>query len=97
MVFMTYFFFLSQDYDNERNKMEEKASGFIYRGTTLVGTFGLSDKCRSGAMEAIKDLKEAGIRTVMLTGDNHVAAQQVQYQVNIIKKFLIKEPTQPKA
>ncbi|XP_057532728.1 putative inactive cadmium/zinc-transporting ATPase HMA3 isoform X2 [Amaranthus tricolor] len=69
-------------YDNERNKMEEKASGFIYRGTTLVGTFGLSDKCRSGAMEAIKDLKEAGIRTVMLTGDNHVAAQQVQYQLD---------------
>lgn len=61
--------------------MEEKASGFIYMGETLVGTFSLSDDCRSGAMEAIKELKKSGIRTVMLTGDNHAAAQQVQFQV----------------
>ncbi|KMT19963.1 hypothetical protein BVRB_1g010070 [Beta vulgaris subsp. vulgaris] len=66
---------------NELHKMEEKASGFIYMGATLVGTFGLSDNCRSGAMEAMKELKKSGIRTVMLTGDNHIAAQQVQHQL----------------
>ncbi|XP_021718193.1 putative inactive cadmium/zinc-transporting ATPase HMA3 isoform X1 [Chenopodium quinoa] len=67
--------------NDELQKMEEKASGFIYMGATLVGTFALSDNCRSGVMEAIKELKESGIRTVMLTGDNHAAAQQVQYQL----------------
>lgn len=67
--------------DNDSHKMEGKASGFIYMDATLVGTFGLSDNCRSGAMEAIKELKKSEIRTVMLTGDNHITAQQVQYQL----------------
>ncbi|KAL2893977.1 Cadmium/zinc-transporting ATPase HMA2 [Bienertia sinuspersici] len=35
-----------------------------------------------GALEAVKELKELGIATVMLTGDNHVAAQQVQYELD---------------
>ncbi|KNA22035.1 hypothetical protein SOVF_037770 [Spinacia oleracea] len=71
----------NENHNIELHKMEEKASGFIYMGETLVGTFSLSDDCRSGAMEAIKELKKSGIRTVMLTGDNHAAAQQVQFQL----------------
>nr|UCU84245.1 HMA3 [Silene paradoxa] len=64
------------------HKMESKASGFIYIGATLVGTFSLSDECRVGAKEAIEELKRTGVRTVMLTGDNQVAAQQIQNQLN---------------
>ncbi|XP_074263598.1 putative inactive cadmium/zinc-transporting ATPase HMA3 isoform X2 [Silene latifolia] len=61
---------------------EGKSSGFIYIGATLVGTFSLSDECRVGAKEAIEELNRTGVRTVMLTGDNHVAAQQIQNQLN---------------
>ncbi|KAK9741003.1 hypothetical protein RND81_03G075300 [Saponaria officinalis] len=71
-----------EDYDKVSHKMEGKASGFIYVGAVLVGTFTLSDECRTGAMEAIKELKHMGIRTVLLTGDNSFAAQQVQDQMN---------------
>ncbi|KAH9619314.1 hypothetical protein KSS87_004049 [Heliosperma pusillum] len=62
--------------------MESKASGFVYIGATLVGTFSLSDECRVGAKEAIEELKRTGVRTVMLTGDNQVAAQQIQNQLD---------------
>lgn len=43
--------------------------------------FCLSDACRTGAKEAIQQLKSLGIKTVMLTGDCHGAAKRAQEQV----------------
>ena len=63
--------------------MEGKTNGYIYCGVTLVGTFSLSDTCRSGAMEALEEIKSLGIKCVMLTGDNHAAAMLAQDQVQI--------------
>lgn len=53
----------------------------MYLGATPVGTFSLSDSCRSGALEAIKDLKSLGIKSFILTGDSHAAALYAQDQV----------------
>lgn len=64
--------------------MEGKTTGYIYSGATLVGIFSLSDTCRSGAMEAIEEIKLLGIKTVMLTGDSHAAAMLAQDQVQNI-------------
>jgi len=50
-------------------------------GPTLVGVFSLVDTCRSGALEAIEELKLLGVRSVMLTGDSSQAAMYVQSQV----------------
>ncbi|GFY81407.1 heavy metal atpase 2 [Actinidia rufa] len=61
--------------------MGGKTSGFIYCGPSAVGVFTLSDACRSGAKEAIEELKSLGIRTTMLTGDCHAAAVLVQDQL----------------
>uniref|UniRef100_A0A7N0TGP8 HMA domain-containing protein n=2 Tax=Kalanchoe fedtschenkoi TaxID=63787 RepID=A0A7N0TGP8_KALFE len=58
-----------------------KTLGYIYIGTSLAGTFSLSDACRSGAAEAINELKSMGIRTVMLTGDSQAAAMHAQNQL----------------
>ncbi|KAL9234227.1 hypothetical protein vseg_009121 [Gypsophila vaccaria] len=69
-------------YDKVSYKTEGKATGFIYVGAVLVGTFTLSDECRTGTMEAIKELQRMGIKTVLLTGDNNFAAQQVQDQMD---------------
>ncbi|CAM8888800.1 unnamed protein product [Rhodiola kirilowii] len=65
----------------EVETMEGKTIGYIYTGTTLAGVFSLSDACRSGAAEAVNELKTMGIRTVMLTGDSQAAATHAQTQL----------------
>ncbi|CAI8611117.1 unnamed protein product [Vicia faba] len=58
-----------------------KTLGYIYSGPTPVGIFSLSDTCRSGVQEAIRQLKLLGIKTAMLTGDSQSAAMQAQEQL----------------
>ncbi|CAJ1975904.1 unnamed protein product [Sphenostylis stenocarpa] len=53
-----------------------------YCGPTLVGVFSLVDTCRSGALEAIEQLKLLGVRSVLLTGDSTQAAMYVHSQLN---------------
>lgn len=52
-----------------------------YCRETLVGVFSLVDACRSGALEAIEELKLLGVRSVMLTGGSSQVAMYVQSQV----------------
>ncbi|KDO40799.1 hypothetical protein CISIN_1g0385991mg, partial [Citrus sinensis] len=59
-----------------------KTRGYVYLGATPVGTFSLSDSCRSGALEAIKDLKSLGIKSFILAGDSHAAALYAQDQLD---------------
>lgn len=58
-----------------------KSIGYIFLGGSLAGIFSLSDVCRTGAKEAIKELKSMGIKTAMLTGDSHEAAIVAQNQL----------------
>jgi len=50
---------------------------------TLVAHFELSDTIREGAAEAIQNIKELGVKVVMLTGDHEQSAQKVASQVGI--------------
>ena len=45
--------------------------------------FSLSDACRTGAKEAINEIKSMGIKTAMLTGDSNEAATLAQNQVKV--------------
>ncbi|PKI53589.1 hypothetical protein CRG98_026039, partial [Punica granatum] len=63
------------------NAMGGKTVGYIYLGADLVGMFSLSDECRTGVIEAIRELKSRNIRTVMLTGDCQAAAMNAQNQL----------------
>jgi len=47
------------------------------------GVIAVADKVRAESKRALEDLKEMGIRTVMLTGDNKDVAQQVADEVGI--------------
>ncbi|KAJ4913580.1 Cadmium/zinc-transporting ATPase HMA2 [Raphanus sativus] len=58
-----------------------KTVGYVYVGETLAGVFNLSDACRSGVAQAMKELKSMGIKTAMLTGDNQAAAMHAQEQL----------------
>ncbi|KAK8294487.1 hypothetical protein V6Z12_D05G003000 [Gossypium hirsutum] len=65
----------------EGNMMEGKTIGYVFCGATPAGIFSLSDACRTGAAEAVNELKSMGIKTAMLTGDNQAAAIHVQEQL----------------
>ncbi|XP_074575443.1 putative inactive cadmium/zinc-transporting ATPase HMA3 isoform X2 [Curcuma longa] len=56
--------------------------GYVFLDMVQIGRYALSDTCRAGAAEAIKELKSLGIKTVMLTGDSKEAAMHAQIQLN---------------
>jgi cation transport ATPase len=68
----------------EGDRKTGKTVGYVYYGATLAGIFSLSDSCRTGVAEAIKELKSLGIRTAMLTGDSEAAAMYAQEQVKLL-------------
>ncbi|MEK6859845.1 MAG: heavy metal translocating P-type ATPase [Nanoarchaeota archaeon] len=79
-----------------KNDFEDKAKEFSSQGKTIVyvsdkrkvlGLIALSDVIREEAKEAIKQLKEIGIKTAMLTGDNKEAAGYVAKELGLDEYF----------
>ncbi len=57
----------------------------IENNLTFVGLLGLKDPPRSGAVEGIKICGDAGIKTVMVTGDSMTTASSIAKQIGILK------------
>ncbi len=55
----------------------------IENGCTFLGFVGMSDPPRAGAAEAVKKAQSAGIRVVMLTGDQINTARAVARSLNL--------------
>ncbi|XP_062190018.1 cadmium/zinc-transporting ATPase HMA3-like isoform X2 [Phragmites australis] len=55
--------------------------GYVICNSDLVGVFSLSDDCRTGAAEAIQELRSMGIKSVLLSGDSRAAAMHAQEQL----------------
>ncbi len=49
----------------------------------VLGVIGVADAVKEDSVEAIKELNDAGFRTVMITGDNEVTARVIGKQVGI--------------
>ncbi len=62
---------------------EGKTVVFVLQEETLTGMIGLADMVRETAKEAIEALKERGVRSIMLTGDNQKVADWVAGQLGI--------------
>lgn len=74
------------DYDKEKfNEMSEvgKTVIFILLDDELIGMIALADIIRESAKEAIALLKEKGVHSIMLTGDNEKVAHWVANQLDI--------------
>lgn len=56
---------------------------FLIIDNQLIAAIGLSDKIREESYSAIKHLKEEGIKTWMLTGDNEKTAKQVSEELGL--------------
>ncbi|KAG9449257.1 hypothetical protein H6P81_009222 [Aristolochia fimbriata] len=61
--------------------MEGTTIGYVFLESTPVGVFSLSDTCRIGVVQAIRELKHLGLKTAMLTGDSNAAAMYIQHQL----------------
>ncbi len=56
---------------------------FVARGRTLLGLIGVTDRVKATTPEAIRALKESGLRVVMMTGDNERTARAVAGSLGI--------------
>ena len=56
-----------------------------FRRLTLVGIIFIKDEVRTDAIEGIKLVRQAGIKTVMITGDNPNTAQEIAKEVGLIE------------
>ena len=75
------FFDISRDEINEYS--EGKTVIFVGNARNVMGIITVSDKIRDNASEVMADLKSQGVHTVMLTGDNKLAAKNVASEIGI--------------
>ncbi|MDP2815418.1 MAG: copper-translocating P-type ATPase [Rectinemataceae bacterium] len=50
---------------------------YVTKGESVVGIVGVSDPIKESTPDAVKRLRHAGVRVVMLTGDNKITASSV--------------------
>ena len=62
---------------------EGKTLVFVGNALRVLGIITVSDKIRNNASEVISDLKNQGVQTIMLTGDNKQAAKSVASEIGI--------------
>lgn len=74
---------------------EGKTVSVIIAGTTLAGAIAVRDEPRPDAMAGLKALTDAGIKIVMLTGDNSRTASAIGKQLGIeVRADLLPEDKQ---
>ncbi len=69
--------------DAQRLSQEGKTVIFLKDHKGILAMAALQDTLRPEAIEAIRDLKSAGIHTVMLTGDNETTAAAISKEAGI--------------
>ncbi|MBD3205890.1 HAD-IC family P-type ATPase [Candidatus Bathyarchaeota archaeon] len=70
----------------ETDRKEEYEQEQVESGFTYIGLVGMIDPPREGVFEAIKLARNAGIKTVMVTGDYRVTAVAIAKEVGIIEE-----------
>ncbi len=72
----------ADEYVREREEAGETAVYVALEGT-VVGAVALGDELREAAPGVVRSLRDAGVRTVMLTGDNERTARAVAETVGV--------------
>ncbi|MCX5831547.1 MAG: heavy metal translocating P-type ATPase [Deltaproteobacteria bacterium] len=66
-----------------RLENEGKTVVLVSADGRLTGLVAIADTVRPGAVEALQRLRRAGVRTVMLTGDNERSARAIAHRVGV--------------
>ncbi len=69
--------------DLTRFASEGKSVALVAVGGKCVGLFAISDTLKENAVNTVKKLKKQGIKTVMLSGDNRLAADYIAKKLQI--------------
>lgn len=62
----------------------ELTAAFVETDLTLLGLVGMSDRPREGVQAAIESCKNAGIKVIMVTGDQPATAQAIARDLNLL-------------
>jgi len=82
-------------YEKSIEDLEKKGRTVVLVGSQgrLLGAIGIADDIRPRAKESLQRLKDAGITTIMLTGDNERSANAVASQVGVDEYYAELLPT----
>lgn len=69
--------------DSERLSEEGKTPLFFARGEELCGIIAVADVIKEDSPQAIREMRDMGIRVVMLTGDNERTARAIGAQAGV--------------
>lgn len=70
---------------------------FVAKGDSVLGVLGITDAVRPSSREAIEDLKQMGIKPVLMSGDIRPTAERVAREVGIDEVFAEVRPEQKSA
>ena len=82
-LYLCYRDITKEKYDN-CNNADEKGLLIDQQDLTFIGVFGLRDSLRAGVKEAIEKCHEAGVKVIMVTGDNLITAASIEKECNIL-------------
>lgn len=84
------------EYQHNVDKLSKEGKTIIYviADKKLIGSIVLADVIREESREAIRNLRDAGIKTVMITGDSEDAAMWVSKELGIDEYFAKVMPDQ---
>lgn len=73
------------DYLDEFNNLQKKGNTVVFVAIDgkMKGLISISDEIKDSSKNAISKLKKLGVKTVMITGDNEIAAKEVASMVGI--------------
>lgn len=76
---------LAEKLKEQAGKLQSEAKTVVYvgLGDEIVGLIAIQDTPKESSATAIAQLKERGLRTVMITGDNEQVAQAIAKEVGI--------------
>src|SRR5690625_4780842 len=65
-------------------KKDSLDAAFLEKDLTFVGLFGMIDPPRKEVKKAIEECRQAGIKTVMITGDHEKTARAIAAQIDLL-------------
>ena len=68
------------------NEVPKEITPEIERDLTLIGLVGILDPARPEARDAVRVAREAGIRSIMITGDHALTAEAIATDLGIIQE-----------
>lgn len=65
-------------------KNEDYSMEFLEKDLTFIGLFGMIDPPREGVQQSIEECRQAGIKTIMITGDHAFTAKAIAKQIGLL-------------